>query len=333
MKAIIYTEYGNPDVLKVQDMPKPVPKDGEVLVKVHAVAVNFGDIMARNFIYISAKEFNMPLLLWLFAKLAFGIRKPRIKVLGNSFSGEIESDGRKGFQLQKGEPVFGYTGEKMGGYAEYVCLPSKGIIASKPSIVSFAQAAALPYGSLVAINLLKKIKISKGQKVLVVGASGSIGSATIQLLRNHFGAVVSGVCRSERMDYVKRLGVETVFDYEKGNYAQDNETYDIIIDVLGKGSFSGYKSILKPDGTCIYASFKTLKLLQMLWTRLTGNRKVRCILTSASVDDLVLIKKLVEEGKITAVIDRSYPFEKASDAHAYYESHCSHGDVIVTFQK
>jgi len=330
MKAIIYTEYGNPGVLKIQDIPKPVPKDGEVLIKVKAIGVNIGDLMARNFKNISARKFNMPFLFWVFARLSFGINKPRIRVLGNSFSGEIESVGRGVSQYRQGEPVFGYTGEKMGAYSEFVCMPAKGIISPKPLTVSFAEAAALPYGTLMAFKLLQKVKIKQGQKVLVVGASGSIGSAAVQLLKNHLGAVVHGVCSSKRMDYLKKLGVETVFDYEKNDYTGINDTYDLIFDVPGKGSFSDYKSMLTKNGTCLYASFKTKKILQMLWTGLTGNKKVVCALASPKDKDLILIKQLVDEDKIKSVIDKSFPIEQAAFAHEYIENHNNAGYVILT---
>jgi NADPH:quinone reductase-like Zn-dependent oxidoreductase len=330
MKVIVNDTYGGPEVLQLKEVNKPVPKDHEILIRIHAASVNFGDIIARNFRNVSAREFNMPFVFWLFARLAFGLVKPRIKVLGNSFSGEIESVGKKVAGFGRGEPIFGYTGEKMGAYAEFLCLSANSIIAPKPAALSFPQAAALPYGTLVAINLLRRVKIKPGQKVLVVGASGSIGSAAVQLLKNHFGASVSGICSGKKIAYVKNLGVDTVFNYEKYNCAQVGEKYDLIFDILGKGSFSSYKSILNKNGTCIYASFKTQKLLLMILTRFMGSKKVVCALANSGANDLFLIKQLVEEGKIKSFVDKCFPLELVADAHEYVERKKNVGDVIIT---
>ena len=183
MKAIIYTEYGNPEVLRVQDIPKPLPKDGEILIKVEVVSVNFGDLIARKFRYISSKDFNMPFLFWILAKLSFGFKAPRINVLGNSFAGVIEQTGNNVRHFNTGDEVFGYTGEKMVACSEYMCMSEDGLLEIKPSNTSYEEASAIPYGSLMALCLLKKVKIKWGQKVLVVGASGAIGSAVGQLFR------------------------------------------------------------------------------------------------------------------------------------------------------
>jgi NADPH:quinone reductase-like Zn-dependent oxidoreductase len=329
MKAIVYTEYGNPDVLKIREVKKPFPGAKEVLVKVHAVSVNCGDLMARNFKNISAKEFNMPLLLWVFARFSFGLGKPGIQVLGNTFSGEIDTIGTEVKKFRKGEAVFGYTGEKMGAYAAYICMPENGILASKPFDMSYEEASIVPYGSLMALNLLKKANIQKGQKVLVVGASGGIGSAAVQLAKHHFGAEVTGICGAGRMEFVKNLGADKVMDYEKENFTKNGETYDLIFDILGKGTFSSCKASLTPNGIYLLASFKTKKLLQMAWTSVTGQKKVICAIAIPKTEDLHFIKKLIEAGKFKSIIDQCFPLEQTAEAHRYIESERKKGDVVI----
>jgi NADPH:quinone reductase-like Zn-dependent oxidoreductase len=286
MKAIVYTEYGDPGVLRIQEVEKPVPKDDEVVVKIHTAAVNFGDLMARNFKNIPLKEFNMPLLLWIMARFMMGFSKPKNKILGNSFSGVIESTGRNVGKFRAGDAVFGYTGQNMGAYAEYLCLPETAILAQKPSNISFEEASAIPYGASMAICLLRKVNIKKDHKILVSGASGSIGSAAVQLAKNHFGADVTAVCSTHSVDFVKKLGIDKVIDYKKEDYTKNGEKYDIIFDILGKGSFSSVKKSLNPNGIYLLASFKTGKLLQMIRTSLSGGRKIVCALVSPKAWDL-----------------------------------------------
>ncbi len=266
MKAIVYTQYGKPDVLSIKEVEKPYPKGNEVLIRIHAVSVNYGDLIARNFKNISAKEFNMPLLFWILARFGFGLKEPKIKILGNAFSGEIESIGKDVRQFREGDQVFGYLGEKMGGYAEYLCMPENGIVAVKPSNMTFEEASCIPYGTIMALSLLKKANIEKGQKVLIIGASGGIGSAAVQLAKHHFGAEVTGVCSTTSIEYVKSLGADKVIDYKKEDFTKSEETYNLIFDILGKDSFSAYKPLLKHKGICLFASFKTKKLMQMIWT-------------------------------------------------------------------
>jgi NADPH:quinone reductase-like Zn-dependent oxidoreductase len=329
MKAIVYREYGGPDVLKMEEIKTPSPEANEVLIKVHAVSVNFGDLMARKFRNISPKEFNMPLLFWMLARFGFGFRSPKISILGNSFSGEIESIGKEVKQFKIGDKVFGYTGEKMGAYAEYLCLPENGILALKPSNKTPEEASVLPYGALMAINILKKANIQKGQKVLIIGASGGIGSAAVQLAKHHFGAEVTGVCGTPRMMFVKKLGADKVIDYKKEDFTKNGETYDLIIDILGKGTFSACKNSLNQKGIYLLASFKTKKLLQMLWTGMTGQKKVVCAMASPAKQDLLFLKQLVEEGKIKSIIGKSFSLDKAAEAHSYAESGKKQGDVVI----
>ena len=330
MKAIIYSTYGGPEVLKVQDIVKPYPKTDEILVKVRSVSVNYGDILARTFKYISPGAFNMPLLFWLLARISFGWNKPAKKILGNTFSGEIEAVGDAVKQFKKGDAVFGYVGENMGAYTEYLCMPESGIVAPKPSKMTFDEAACIPYGALMAWCLLKKVKIQAGQRTLVLGASGAIGSAAVQLVKNNYGAEVTGVCSAASAGYVKRIGADKVIDYQKEDFTKNGEQYDLIIDILGKGVFSAYKPSLTSNGVYFSVSFKLRKLLQMFWTSMTGGKKVLCALANPAQQDLYLIKELVDAGKFKAVIDKIFPFEQAAEAHRYAESGHKNGHVVIT---
>jgi len=329
MKAIVYTEYGDPDVLKIKEIPMPSTEDDEVLIKIEAVSVNFGDLIARKFRHIPAKHFNMPFLICILAKLSFGLKSPRITILGNSFAGIIEQTGNNIKRFTVGDAVFGYTGEKMGAYSEYLCMSENGLLTTKPSNTSFEEASAIPYGSLMALCLLQKVNIKRGQKVLVIGASGGIGSAAVQLAKNQFGAKVTGVCSTERVSYVKELGAGKVIDYKKEDFSKSGETYDHIIDILGKGSVSTCKTLLNQRGTCLFVSFKARNLLQMLLTKISGQKKVICALASPQTKDLQFIKELVEDGKIKVIIDRVFKIDQAPEAHRHAESADRKGDVVI----
>jgi len=329
MKAIVYTEYGSPDVLRLKEVGKPYPKDNEVLIRVHTVSVNYGDVLARNFKNISPKEFNMPLIFWILARFGFGFTKPNNTILGNTFAGEVELVGNDVKYFKKGYSVFGYTGENMETYAEYLCIPENGIIAAKPSNMTFEEAAAVPYGAIMALYLLRKANILKGHSVLIIGASGCIGSAAIQLAKNYYGAEVTAVCSTPAMEYVKNIGADKVIDYKKEDFTKSGETYDLIFDILGKGTFSKLKASLKQNGIYFSVSFKMKKLFQMLWTSMRGGKKVLCILANPKPEDLILIKDLVEAGKIKSIIDKSFTMEQAVEAHRYFESGEKKGSVLI----
>jgi NADPH:quinone reductase-like Zn-dependent oxidoreductase len=330
MKAIIYTEYGPPEVLHLQEVTKPTPKDNEILVKVQATAVNYGDLIARNFGHISAAEFNMPAPFWLPARLSFGWRKPKNPILGSEFSGEITAVGAQVTRFKPGDLVFGYPGMNMGANAEYLCMPETGTVVHKPANLSHAEAAVVPYGALMALNILKKVDIRPGQKVLINGASGAIGSAALQLAKNKYGAHVTAVCGGPRLAYAQALGADAVIDYKKEDFTQNGETYDLILDILGKSSFSRCKNSLKPGGVYLLASFKMKPVLQMLWTAISGDKKVICALASDSAADLEVIKGMVEAGQIKSLVDRCFPLAEAAEAHRYVESGEKRGNVVIT---
>jgi NADPH:quinone reductase-like Zn-dependent oxidoreductase len=329
MKAIVCTEYGPPEVLQLEEVARPAPKDNEVLIRVRATSVNFGDMMARNFKAITPHEFNMPFLFWLLAKISLGLRKPKTTILGSEFAGEIEAVGKDVKHFKKGDQVFGYPGQSFGAYAEYLCMSEDAVLAIKPANITCEEAAVVPYGAIMALNLLHKMNIRPGQKVLVNGASGGIGSAAVQIAK-HFGAEVTGVCGTPRLEFVKSLGADKVIDYAKNDFTRNDETYDLIFDILGKSSFSQCKSSLKPNGTLLFASFKMKQLFQMLWTSLAGTKKVVCAIAPGSVEDLISIKELVEAGKIKSIIDRRFPLEEAAEAHRYVELGHKRGSVVIT---
>ncbi len=330
MKAIIYKEYGGPDVLHLQDVEKPGPKGNEVLVRVHAVSVNYGDIIARNFKNLPAREFNMLSLFRIMALFGFGFSNPKKQILGNTFAGVVEMVGKDVKQFRVGEQVFGYTGETMGAYAEYLCIPEDGIIDAKPTHLTYEEAAAVPYGATMALCLLKKVNIQEGQRVLIIGASGAIGSAAVQLAVHHFGAEVTGVCSTQGIEYVKSLGAVRVIDYKKEDFTKNGESYDLIIDILGKGSFSKYRASLRQKGIYMPVSFKTGKLLQMLRTSRGGGKRVICALATPSQEDLVFIREFLEDRKLKPVIDQIFPLEEASEAHRYVEAGNKKGNVVLT---
>ncbi len=329
MKAIILTQYGPPDVLQLREVTKPAPKDNEILIKVYATPVNFGDTFARNFKDISPRQFNMPFLFWLFAKMSLGFTSPKIAILGSEFSGEVEATGKDVSRFKPGDQVFGYLGMSMGTYAEYLCMPENGMVAPKPANMTYEEAAAVPYGALTALSLLRKANIQPGQKVLINGASGGIGSAAVQLAK-YYGAEVTGVCGTPRLGFVKALGADKVIDYTQEDFTRNGETYDLIFDILGKSSFSHCKSSLKPNGRQLFASFKMKQLFQMLWTSKMSSQKVICALSTEKAEDLIVIKELVEAGKIKVIIDRCYPFEQAAEAHRYVETGHKKGSVVIT---
>lgn len=329
MKAIVYTEYGTPDVLRLTEVEKPAPKDNEILIRVHATSVNVGDIWARNFKEMTPARFTMPLPLWLPSRMYFGFSKPKINILGNEYAGHVEAIGKDVKRFRKGDQVFGYRGQRMGTNAEYLCMPEDGLVAKKPANMTYEEAATVPYGALTALSLLRKANIRPGQKVLIHGASGGIGSAAVQLAK-YFGAEVTGVCSSPRLEFVKALGADKVIDYTREDFTKNGETYDVIFDILGKGSFSRFKNSLRQNGTYLLASFKMKQLFQMLWTSRTSGKKVICALSSENPEDLAFIKRLVEEGKIKSIIDKRYPLEKTSEAHRYIENGSRMGSVIIT---
>lgn len=336
MKAVVRTEYGPPEVLRLTELEVPTPQANEILIRIHATSINFGDLIARRFGEVSPREFHMPFLFWLMGRMAFGFSKPKKRDLGSEMAGVIEAVGGEVHRFRVGDPVFGHLGANMGANAEYVCMPEDGMVVTKPGNVSYEQAAVVPYGAMIALRLLRKVEIRPGHNLLVNGASGGIGSAAVQLAK-HFGAEVTGVCGGPRLDFVRALGADHVIDYTAQDFTQNRERYDLIFDVLGKSSYSRCKRSLTPNGIYFPVSFKSQDLLDMLWTwiaarlprRRTG-RRVICAVASERLEDLKTVKELVEAGAIVAVIDRTFPLEQVVEAHRYVEAGHRQGHVAIT---
>ena len=328
MKAIQYTEYGPPDVLKLTEVEKPSPKDNEILIKIHANSINYGDIAARNFRAITPSQFNMPFIFWLLARVSFGLNRPKNHTLGSEFAGSVETTGKDVKSFKAGDAVFGYRGMTMGANAEYLCMPESGMVTIKPANISHDEAATIPYGALTALNLLRAVNIQPGQKVLINGASGAIGAAAVQLAK-HVGAEVTGVCGTPRLEYVKALGADHVIDYTQTDFTQNGKTYDLIFDILGKVSFESCKNSLNENGTLLFASFKMKQLFQM-WQTKNRSKKVICTLSGEKPEDLLHIKTLVEAGAIKTFIDRRFPLEQTAEAHRYIEAGQKKGNVVIT---
>jgi NADPH:quinone reductase-like Zn-dependent oxidoreductase len=325
MKAIVCTEYGPPDVLQLKEVEKPVPKDNEVLVKVHATTVTAADVIDRSF--------KFPPWLWPFARISLGLRRPKNPILGFELAGDIDSVGKDVTLHKEGDQVFASTFEfGFGCYAEYGCLPEKGALAAKPVNMTYEEAAAVPLGGLTALTFLRdRAHIQSGQEILIYGASGSIGTYAVQLAK-HYGAEVTGICSTANLELVKSLGADKAVDYTKEDFAESGETYDIVFDTVNKSSFQRCKSSLKQGGIYL-ATFPTLTfILQMLWTSILGSKKAIGGEASEKATDLVFLKELVEAGKLKSVIDRRYPLEQIAEAHRYVETGHKKGNVVIIVQ-
>jgi NADPH:quinone reductase-like Zn-dependent oxidoreductase len=306
MKAIVYTQYGPPEVLQLVEVPKPTPRDHEVLVKVHATTVTIGDTIMRSF-----KLPNITGWQKFMARLILGWHKPRRHILGMELAGEIEAVGQKVTRFKPGDAVFASTYDvNFGGHAEYKCLPESGVIAIKPTNLTYEEAAAIPGGGQTAWHCLQKGKIQPGQKILVYGASGAVGTFAVQLASHHFGANVTGVCSGANVDLVKSLGASQVIDYTCQDFTQSGEAYDVIFDAVGKLSLAQCKKALKTGGVYINVHADS-----------NGGEKVEYML---------ILKKMIEAGKIRPVIDRVYPFDQIVEAHRYVEQGHKKGNVAIT---
>jgi NADPH:quinone reductase-like Zn-dependent oxidoreductase len=320
MKATVCTKYGPPDVLQLREVAKPTPKENEILIKVHATTVTSGDCRVRSF--------TVPPMFWLPGRIALRLRKPKRPILGAELAGEVEAVGKAVKRFKAGDQVFAFPGHSFGAYAEYRCMPEDGAVAIKPANMTYEEAAAIPFGGVTALNFLRAGKIQSGQKVLINGASGAVGTYAVQLAR-YFGADVTGVCSTTNLALVKSPGADRVIDYTKEDFTRNGQTYDIIFDAVGKTTFSQCKSSLKQNGVYLHAVM-VLSELKGLWYSMTTGKKVIGGTPAGQPDALGFLKELIEAGKIKPVIDRRYPLEQIVEAHRHVDKGHKKGNVVIT---
>jgi 2-desacetyl-2-hydroxyethyl bacteriochlorophyllide A dehydrogenase len=321
MKAIVWTEYGPPDVLQLREVEKPVPKAGEVLVKIYATTVTAGDYELRSL--------RGPALFRLPMRIFAGFSKPtRIKILGQELAGEIEAAGKDVTRFRPGDQVFAWTGLRLGAYAQFACLPEDGVLAIKPSNMTYEEAAVLPVGGLEAVHFMKKANIQGGEKVLINGAGGSIGTFAVQLAR-YFGAEVTAVDSTEKLELLRSIGAARLIDYTREDFTRRGETYDVIFDVIGKSSFSRSIAVLKPNGRYLLGNPGLSQMVRGRWATPGNGKKVILWEGNRNPEDLVFLKQLIEAGKIKAIIDKRFPLEQTAEAHRYVETGHKKGNVVI----
>jgi NADPH:quinone reductase-like Zn-dependent oxidoreductase len=323
MRAVVYDRYGPPEVLRLEDVERPVPKEDEVLVRIHATTVNRLDCATRE------ANRRSGLVAMLLSRLISGVRRPRRRILGSEFAGEVQAAGAAVSEFAVGDQVFGTTGLRFGGHAEFICVRESARIAHKPIGVSFEEATAVCDGALNALWCLRVADLRKGQRVLIYGASGAIGTAGVQLAK-YFEADVTAVCNTKNLEVVRSLGADRVIDYTQEDFTQNGETYDVVFDAVGKHSFRRCKGSLRRGGSYL-ATDGFRNLILALWTSRIGDKKVKFQLPPVyAKKDVLFLKELIEAGKYRPVIDRRYPLEEVVDAARYVETEQKTGNVVLT---
>ncbi|MCL4706334.1 NAD(P)-dependent alcohol dehydrogenase [bacterium] len=323
MKAIVYERYGPPEVLELKEVAKPTPKDNEVLIKTYATTVTTGDWRVRSL--------NVPVGFGLISRLVFGVLRPRQPILGTELAGEIESVGKDVSRFKVGDQVFAFSGAGMGCHAEYKCMPEDGAVALKPANLTHDEAAAISFGGTTALNFFRRGKLQSGEKVLVNGASGGVGTAAVQLAK-HFGADVTGVCSTANVELVRSLGANHVIDYTKEDFTRNGETYDVIVDIAGTAPFSRSKGSLKERGRLLLVLGGLPDMLQIPWISMTSSKRVIAGPAAERAEDLRFLAKLAETGEFKPVIGRRYPFEQIAEAHRYVDTGHKKGNVVITLE-
>lgn len=315
MKAATAEKYGSPEVLKVKTIKKPVPQSGEILIKIHATAVNSGDVRLRK-----ADPFAV--------RFFFGLFKPSKKILGGVFSGEVEALGAGVQQYKIGDQVFGATQLRFGTYAEYICLPEAGALALKPDQCSHAAAAALPFGGITAYHFLQQAKIQPGQKVLVYGASGAVGSTAVQIAK-YFGAEVTAVCGTANAEMVRSIGADKVLDYTQTDFSKTGEQYDVVMETVNKAPVAACFAAAKKGGTVILSAVMPSHMLGAAITAAMSGKKIIMGVAQETPEAVLFLQKLAKAGQISAPIDREYPLDQIAEAHRYVENGHKKGNVVV----
>lgn len=322
MKAAVYERYGPPDVVEVKEVERPIIKHDEVLIRIRATTVSSADWRVRSL--------DMPVGFGLLARPIVGFFGPRKPILGSELAGDIEAIGKDVTKFKIGDAVFAFPGFSLGCHAEYRAMPEDGPIALKPASLSYEEAAALSFGGTTALDFLKtKGNIQRGEKVLVIGASGTVGSAAVQLAK-HFGAEVTGVCSAANLELVTSIGADKVIDYSKQDFTRNGEAYDIILSAAGAASFSRCKNSLKENGRLLLVLSGLPEMAQIPWATLTSSKRVFAGPAAESVRDILFVKELAETGAFKPVIDRSYPIERIVEAHAYVDTGRKKGSVVIT---
>jgi NADPH:quinone reductase-like Zn-dependent oxidoreductase len=325
MKAVIWTKYGPPDVLQFGEEEKPVPKADEVRIRIHATTVTAGDCEMR--------DLQFPLFLSIPMRLYVGLRRPqRLTILGQELAGEIESVGKDVKRFKEGDQVFAATGFTLGAYAEYICLPEASedsVLAPKPANLTYEEAAGVPTGGLEALHFLRKANVQNGQQVLINGSGGSIGTFGVQLAK-YYGAEVTSVDSAGKLDMLRSLGADHVIDYTKEDFTRSGQTYDVILDVVGKAPYSGSVDALKESGFFLIANPRLSSMLRGRWTSMRSNKTVFMGAADRKTEDLLFLKELIEAGEIKPVVDRVFPLEQMAEAHRYVERGGKKGNLVVT---
>lgn len=320
MKAILYQQYGPPDVLQMADIAKPVPKPNEILIKTYATTVTSGDWRVRSL--------TVPAGFGWMTRLVFGVSRPRQPILGSELAGVVESVGEAVSRFKVGDAVFAFSDARMGCYAEYKCMPQDGAVACKPLGLSYGEAAALSFGGTTALDFLRRAKLQRGESVLINGASGAVGAAAVQLAR-HFGAHVTAVCGTANMAWVRALGASQVIDYTQEDFTQNGQTYHVIMDTVGTAPFSRCQASLRDGGRLLLVLAGLADMLHAPWASLTSGKRVIAGPVSVRAEDLPLLAELAATGAFKAVIDRRYRFEQMVEAHRYVDSGRKKGNVVV----